>query len=230
MRGDWKSCCLLILFFLASTGTIWWSEFIGDIKPYLSKLSSLEVKDALAVVFSALLLVVTTLQFLQLKRTNNNVEFQLRAYIAVKAESILSLSSSALSHASFKMRNVGQTPAKAVQSANLDIFPFPLPKSFEFPALTFSNDPSISLIASGDDNHLGLCSSKRIFGETEIQEAMNGKSKRMYLYGIVEYHDIFGIKRFTKFNYSVVFNKIGGATINGTGYGFMGEDQHVEAT
>jgi len=91
--------------------------------------------------------------------------------------------------------NAGHTPAHKVSyKANAAILPVPLPKDFSFPlpdesigAALLGAQQSASLGAIVDD----FCDDK------EVEDIKIGKGKVLYIWGIVNYEDVFGESHFT---------------------------------
>jgi hypothetical protein len=110
---------------------------------------------------------------------------------------------------------------------------YPLPPNFQFGPLTFDNGPSVSTIHPGDEprTHLIVASSRRALAIDEIDSASIGASKRIYVYGIIRYFDVFKNVRTTRFNYSILplqnFGIGPGQSLKS--FTFEGDAQHNEA-
>jgi hypothetical protein len=137
-------------------------------------------------------------QAIQLKKTvgtmTDTAERQLRAYISAKPVFIASFGPEIYSKWHYVIKNHGSTPAfKMRQRGLIEILPYPLPDDFVFPEMGpfAKNRPAIH---PGDELKT-IGSAKRLFTLDEIQDAIQGESRRFYSFGVGEYTDCFGIVR-----------------------------------
>jgi hypothetical protein len=94
--------------------------------------------------------------------------------------------------------NCGLTPAVRVRSAGeVNILPWPPPDPFPEP---FDDDGAVfTLYPNLRFPWITPIYSQRAFTQAEIAEAVDGKTKRLYLFGWIKYFDVFGKEHFTKF-------------------------------
>jgi hypothetical protein len=113
------------------------------------------------------------------------------------------------------LQNTGQTPAhKMTYWARAKIMPFPLPENFDFPIpkkspirpMFLGPHQGVELNALVDD----------FVPDDEVADIKSGNTRRVYIWGVVTYTDIFNKKRTTKFCHSLYWfgsgenEKIGG--------------------
>ena len=100
------------------------------------------------------------------------------------------------------LNNAGQTPAhKMTYWATAKIMPFPLPDNFDFPTpknavirpMFLGPHQGVELNAIVDD----------FIPDDEVVEVKAGMTRRVYIWGIVTYTDIFNMKHTTKFCHSL---------------------------
>ncbi len=99
--------------------------------------------------------------------------------------------------------NAGHTPAHKVSyKANAAILPVPLPEDFAFPL----PDESIGAALLGAQQNATLGAIVDDFcDDKEVEDIKIGKGKVLYIWGIVNYEDVFGESHFTKFCQSTLF-------------------------
>jgi hypothetical protein len=103
--------------------------------------------------------------------------------------------------------NAGHTPAHKVSyKAKAAILPVPLPEDFAFPLTEVSI--GAALVGPQQNATLGgivddFCDDK------EVEDVKIGKGKALYIWGIVDYEDVFGESHFTKFCQSTHFGPDG---------------------
>jgi len=101
------------------------------------------------------------------------------------------------------LTNSGQTPAyKLHHIARLAILPFPLPFAFNFPLPPVYDEHSLGVIGAGKQYKI-FALAERMYSQEEIDELAT-LEKRLFIYGIVHYTDVFGWERTTKFCYYVL--------------------------
>jgi len=131
----------------------------------------------------------------------------------------------------FSMINHGQTPAYHVTDvASVDIFPYPLPANFNFPALS-SQKASRTVLHPSATNYSGEAHATRTFTAAEIAQITTGTQNRLYLYGVLQYVDIFNKPHITKFCHSVAGSPAFTAFFQGVGgqvFDSESADQHDE--
>ena len=124
---------------------------------------------------------------------------QLRAYLAL--DNMQTSGSGTVINVKFNVENFGQTPAKNCYiSGNLAIMPFPLPSNhvFPIPPTKFKQSSIITPRAtkpSTVDVHATVTpdEKKEIFS--------TNSERRLYLFGVLNYQDIFNDYHFLKFCY-----------------------------
>ncbi len=99
--------------------------------------------------------------------------------------------------------NAGHTPAHKVSyKAKAAILPVPLPEGFAFPL----TDESIGAALLGAQQSATLGGIVDDFcDDKEVEDIKIGKGKALYIWGIVNYEDVFGDSHFTKFCQSTLF-------------------------
>jgi hypothetical protein len=130
---------------------------------------------------------------------------QLRAYVTAQTDFISSFNTTNFPFATFKIVNVGSTPAHEVQySAIIDVFPHPLPRDFSVPPIPPLATPPIVVFPHGGGQSLmtGQVAFQRYITEEESNDICN-EVKRIYIFGCLKYNDIWGALRETKFSVSV---------------------------
>lgn len=96
------------------------------------------------------------------------------------------------------LHNAGQTPAhKMTYWATAKIMPFPLPETFDFPT---PKNPPIRPMLLGPRQSVELNAIVDDFvPDEEVVEIKNGVSRRVYIWGVVTYTDVFNEEHSTKF-------------------------------
>jgi hypothetical protein len=103
--------------------------------------------------------------------------------------------------------NAGHTPAHKVSyRAKAEILPVPLPDDFAFPL----PDEAVGGSLLGPQQNATLNGVVDDFcADEEVEDIKAGKGKALYIWGIVNYKDVFGESHFTKFCQTVHFMRIG---------------------
>lgn len=98
--------------------------------------------------------------------------------------------------------NSGQTPAHKMRYwAKADICPFPLPDDFDFPPI---KNPVISAFSLGPHHGIELNAvCDNFIRDQDVQNVKDGISKRVFIWGVITYDDIFGDTHETKFCHSL---------------------------
>ena len=134
-------------------------------------------------------------------------ETQLRAYVGVQAGSgtTQDFDTTTLFELDPILVNTGQTPATQLHhTGRIAILPFPLPASFDFPLAPLAEERSTGVIGAGQQYRMFVLA-ERMFTREELAELVTGQ-KRLFVYGIVHYSDVFERDRTTKFCYYVLGN------------------------
>jgi hypothetical protein len=132
-------------------------------------------------------------------------ERQLRAYLSGKPVRVFAFSPSIVAEIESTVTNHGQTPASQVHISGLvEILPYPLPNDHQFPFLPVAK--STSVVHPGGTIQ-GHSVASHLFAEDEIARAVNGKEVRFYIFGKIDYVDIFGQNRWTRFCSSILGGK-----------------------
>ncbi|HEY2781070.1 MAG TPA: hypothetical protein VGI90_09840 [Steroidobacteraceae bacterium] len=127
---------------------------------------------------------------------------QLRAYVAVTVNFMHSFDAATCPCAGYRIENRGSTPARDVSTnARLQAVDWPLPAGFLFPEVDNDPQPKTALFpGTGVD---GQTVASQPFSLSEIVGIASG-AKRIYIYGVTRYKDMFGFSRSTSFGTSVV--------------------------
>jgi hypothetical protein len=181
--------------------------------------------------------VLATFTYKLWKSTNKLVEGaedtakrQLRAYVSVTPTKLNGPAN--ISHY-FSMINHGQTPARDVMETGLmDVFPYPLPPNFPFPALPGPRHGRL-VLHPDQTNYSGLAGAARTFTQQEIAHIGTGQY-RLYIYGLITYTDVFEKPHITKFCHSIprtleLIEFFNGTIPPGTPLLTESADQHNEA-
>lgn len=136
--------------------------------------------------------------------SDRTAERQLRAYIGIKPTILHNLRPTHATAIAFNVINFGQTPAYNLRQAALAfIVPFPLPKNFPFPSLEAIAPVQNTLNPQDSVEGLAGLESGKPFTVSEIEEIVEGSSKRLTVFGIVKYRDAFKHERTIKFCFSL---------------------------
>lgn len=121
--------------------------------------------------------------------------------------------------------NTGQTPAhKLTYWASARILPNPLPEDFDFPE---GEDSVRSGFVLGPHQSIIINAAVPDFvADTEVDEIKIGRNRRVWVWGVVFYEDVFGEPRKTKFCNNLHWLKGPQGEVVGGGYG----TKHNEAT
>lgn len=130
----------------------------------------------------------------QVNVSSDTARTQLRAYVSARPFLPRPISGT---RANLHAFNVGHTPARSVRHrGQLDIFPYPLPNDFSFPALSGSYDlTDLTLFPGLPIETYALAA--RDFQKQEWVEAESGQRARFYVWGEIEYLDVFRVPRRT---------------------------------
>ena len=127
---------------------------------------------------------------------------QLRAYVGVTVNFMQSFDATTRPYAGYKIENRGATPARDVSTnARVEAVDWPLPPGYLFPKV--ENDPQPKTAIFPGKSVDGQTNVWRPFTIAEIADIKSG-TKRIHIYGITRYKDMFGISRSTHFGSSVV--------------------------
>ena len=162
------------------------------------------IGDDPVALFTALLFASTTLLWWVTHRTLRHSEEsskrELRAYVAFTISEAAKIIPNPDGYLVIPIvfDNRGQTPAvKVTSGANFDILDWPAP--IPFPEPTFEETGSIYVIHPGKVNWNTPVHARRKFSEAEVATAIEGRTKRFFLWGEIRYSDIFGDEHFTRF-------------------------------
>ncbi len=104
------------------------------------------------------------------------------------------------------LQNVGNTPAyKTEINIYARIPQFPLPHDFTFPE--FSETMSSPAVMMPHQSNMISGIADRIFSDEEVHDISYGTGKRLYVYGIIKYKDVFGVDRQTTFCQAIFWLK-----------------------
>lgn len=137
-------------------------------------------------------------------------QMQMRAYLSVNYEATVPQDDSTTWRTEVRLRlvNNGHTPAYGVSyQANSGVLPFPLPDDFSFPIQVL---PIISESVVGPGQHIIMSSAiKELLPLDQVEEYRTGNIKRVYMWGIAIYTNIFGVCHETRFCQSIVWLRNG---------------------
>ena len=176
-------------------GTEFWPPFFGY---------RIKVTDSLLVLFTFLLWIATRGL---VKSAEKTAERQIRAYVSVKVG--YSFNQGGKNKLKFEFRpiltNVGQTPAFETEVISaLKVLPYPLPSDYDF-SLPSSNDGrSIMTLGMQQERFTSIVFDRKL-SFRELRQIKKASEKRLYVYGIVKYKDVFGRRRHTNYCYSILF-------------------------
>jgi hypothetical protein len=137
---------------------------------------------------------------------------QMRAYITVEASSAVcqDRKSNLRFGASPRITNAGLTPARNVSyQITAAILDANLPNDYQFENLGVKYVNDATLIPR--QGFGGTAHVEEYFEESEVEEIMSAKNKRLYVWGTVTYDDIYGGSWTTNFCYHFFFCMDGGA-------------------
>lgn len=164
----------------------------------------------------------------------DTAQLQLRAYVTTRPFFFVAFSENTRAGAKFNITNTGHTPAHELrQVAKIDVFPRKLPDDFAFPDISVA--PSLIGVLFPQQEFQGEVRATRPFSKEEIT-AIRDETKRLYIWGVVYYRDIFGTERRTRFAAAV---KADTATLEKLTSGYEPDDlkltfettkQHIDAT
>jgi hypothetical protein len=129
---------------------------------------------------------------------------QMRPYLSVRFGSVVLQDRE--TNYRFEVRmilvNTGHTPAHNVSyNAKADILPSPLAENFMF---EIPESPAGSAGVLGPQQVFIISASvDRMYSDEEIAEISTGSTRRLYMYGAVNYTDAFGVNRYTNFSQRV---------------------------
>jgi hypothetical protein len=104
------------------------------------------------------------------------------------------------------LQNVGNTPANDVENNTYArVLPFPLPKDFVFPE--FNETIAGRGVLMPRDSKIITSIADRIYSDDDVHEISYGSGKRLYVYGIIKYKDVFGVARKTTFCQEIEYLK-----------------------
>lgn len=136
------------------------------------------------------------------RRSDENAKMQLRAHVfpeSIEISNIDAFDASGNDRVKIRIKNYGQTPAyKCTCERRYDIFDFPVRI---FPELKIPpNDPAPSLIDIPPGGFYETSITYKRPANDVRSDVING-IKAIYVYGVIEYEDAFGVTRTTKFRY-----------------------------
>ena len=102
--------------------------------------------------------------------------------------------------------NTGHTPAYNVRHrANVNFLPFPLPADFDFPLPDPSSEGSLVTV-NPQQNYIASGIAPRVYTDDEVTEIKRGgPDRRLYMWGRVDYNDVFGNGRYVNFCQSFIW-------------------------
>jgi hypothetical protein len=129
---------------------------------------------------------------------------QMRAYVAVDIGRGTYQDGRLRFAAAPVVNNTGFTPARNVSFRVMaDILDTKLPKTFQFPEFAELKINDATLAPRQQFIIHGIVSNR--FEDSEVQAIMTGEQRRLYVWGIVTYEDVFGGSWETRFCHNFVF-------------------------
>ena len=179
---------------------------------------------AISAVVGALILVA--IGMIQACVTRDTERRQLRAYIAVDIPDHALSPPINQPTLHLNIRNTGQTPALRVEHVTgIDIRPYPLPRDNDFSIGPVTTLPEPVTVFPGNLAVFGISEiPKRPFTPAQSTEVQIGNTKRLYIWGTVNYSDVFENSHYTNFCFS-----IDGIAQLATPYHFEACDQHNDS-
>lgn len=127
---------------------------------------------------------------------------QLRAYVGIDIPTPLTTAVSSLKNLTghLKLRNFGQTPALSVVfQADMDVRDYPLAPDNSF-VERFVEPPESITVFPGTSNLWGVDANlKHPLSDKDLFDIRDGSHRRLYLWGKVQYLDIFNCQHYTNF-------------------------------
>ncbi len=121
--------------------------------------------------------------------------------------------------------NSGHTPAHNLKYwATAEILPFPLPDNFEFP-VPINKSPNSYVLHPNHGIELNALVNDFV-PDGEVEAIKLGTERRVHIWGIVTYDDVFGESHMTKFCHSLFWVKVGDQEVIRGTY----SNHHNEAT
>jgi len=161
---------------------------------------------------------------------NETAKRQLRAYVSA-TPTIMNGPTNLMQQ--FSMINHGQTPAyNVIETGLMDIFPYPLPPKFNFPAIPDQRHSRVVLHPHAT-NYTGRAPAVRTFTKQEIAQITTGDEYRLYIYGVITYTNVFKNPHVTKFCHSIPGNAklalfFNGSLVQGNSFFTEAANQHDE--
>lgn len=147
-----------------------------------------------AAVFS-LLQVVALIVTVGVMMTNGRR--QLRAYVFTQSYKVGDRDLCGRPTVRFSINNCGQTPARETRHFGvLKVCKWPLPEDFDFPVIDFYNGGVITTFPNVSND--GAASFRENVTDAQI-ELLRSESHKVFVFGLVEYRDVFKKKRTTRF-------------------------------
>jgi hypothetical protein len=127
---------------------------------------------------------------------------QLRAYAFAKPISITDFSTSTHPSTQVIFKNSGQTPAYHLTGSTA-VYPSSYPLSVPIPSGTRESTPLEATLNPAAENDIGGSDTmQRPITPDEANAIRDGKTMRMYVYGSINYRDVFGDVHYSNFCFS----------------------------
>jgi len=133
-------------------------------------------------------------------------ELQTRAYLSVSFGSVVEQNAAGLRYEpKMLLINNGNTPAYNVRyRAAADVLPFPLPAGFGFPLNHGAPVTSAGMLGPRQNFIISAIVPNMVHAR-DVAEITTGVTKRLYIWGIIEYQDCFQIDRVVRFSQWILF-------------------------
>lgn len=196
--------------FEAGLATIF--TFIRTYRDEINALSTLSIA-----IFTVILAFATAFLYKSTKDlvddTKKSGQLQLRAYIVPRVTYVAAESGQPLIQ--IACANIGQTAALHVRVfAKIDLLPFPSTRDV-LPTVTDTNQPEI-FIQPKDVNDFPVRPTKP-FNASDIEQIHSPTNQRLYIFGQIDYVDVFAGTHQTPFSWTISGGKIMRDILNGTG-------------
>lgn len=139
-----------------------------------------------------------------LTHAQDSSKFELRAYVSVDLSDDEDWGPNVIFGQEFSnftvvIKNHGKTPAlKVTMAGDMDIFSHPNPGVVPVPEVVPNS--SVSVLFPGNDGGHSHVEARRLFDNAD-KVRFDADTHRVYAFGLVTYHDVFGAEHFTRFRY-----------------------------
>lgn len=186
-------------------GFIRLGEFIHDFREEIVAVGTLFIA-----VFTVILAFATGFLYFATKElvkgAEDTAERQLRAYVGIvlppadKLHITNRYSVTVPAIVALGIQNSGSTPAyKLIQKSGITIRPYPLPDDTDFTVPSTAPPYPMTLMPGTSDTAGIQITAQRPFTANEIAAITDGRTRRLYIWGTINYEDAFGLPHYTNF-------------------------------